>query len=142
MTSRQRFSVGFLKPGKKFKMLLGVTAIQMKQLCPGGISNVRNKEGLTFLPAGAGVDRREGEEHQGTAVHHAHGAVGRGDQVEACEYGRPGDSRAGEEGVQAGCARRSPRQGKAGLLPPRRKPSALVIKCCMGLLDLVLQTDL
>lgn len=98
-------------------MLPRVTAVQMKELCPGGVSDLRHKWRLPPLPAGAGVDRREGEEHQGPAVHHAHGAVGRGDQVEACEYGRPGDPRAGEEGVQAGCARRSPRQGKAGLPP-------------------------
>lgn len=79
------------------------------------------------------MDRREGEEYQGAAVHDAHGAVGWGDQVEACEYGRPGDSRAGEKGVQAGCARRSPGQGKAGLLPPRGETAGVDYKALDGI---------
>lgn len=52
----------------------------------------------------SGMDRRQREKYQSTSLHHAHRAVGWGDQVETSWHGRPGHARAGEEGVQEGCA--------------------------------------
>lgn len=66
---------------------------------------------MYFLFADPGMDRRQREKHQSPAVHDAHCAVGRGDQVEARGHGRPGDARASEESVQEGCVGGAPGQG-------------------------------
>lgn len=69
------------------------------------------------------MDWREGEKYTSAAVHYAHSLVGRGNQVEACQYGRSCNARAGEEGLPAGSACRSSRQGKIFLVHAVQKLS-------------------
>lgn len=57
----------------------------------------------------SGMDWRQREKYQSTSVHDAYCAVGWGDQVETSWYGRPGNTWAGEKGVQEGCAGGAPR---------------------------------
>lgn len=74
-----------------------------------------------FFSSGPGMDWREGEKYTSAAVHNAHCLVGRGNQVEACEYGRSCNTRASEEGLPAGSACRSSRQGKIFLVHTDQK---------------------